>query len=154
MVSLSFRFPIVSAPGFGTTCLNRHDASITNIVISGEQGVNYTSSGSTILANTSKGYTALVYLDINSTVFQNPQPDLTNGSVFAHLDIVNSSGYVLYKGNLCIYNIPLSPMVLVLDQYFFPNAGNGLLMPINVGQQTVTFATGTHKTQYDVSWIA
>jgi hypothetical protein len=146
MVGLAF-VPVgekrASAQGFGATCLNRHDASIRYVLIYGshDQGalasVNYTGSGDVLDVQSYYGYTVDVYLSISPWIMLNPQPDTTNGTVFVH---TNDYGFVT---NYCIPNIGLTQTALVVEAH----------IANLTGLQTVTWSTGTHSGQYNVSWI-
>src|SRR5437868_1254254 len=74
------------APGFGATCLNRHDAKIFSVLVH-STATNYTGSGQEEVAAWLWGYTVTIFVKVNTSIMMNAQPDTTNGSVFLANDI-------------------------------------------------------------------
>jgi hypothetical protein len=140
IVGLALRVPNVSAPGFGATCLNRHDARITSVLVKAP-GVNYTGSGDEIVAGWLWGYDYTIFLKVNPTIMMNAEPDTTNGSIFISTDV---NGVWAPR---CLYNVASDVGVL----YIQGHPAN--LTGFENSHQLVTWKTGTSSGQYNVSWI-
>src|SRR6266550_3706394 len=138
-----FHFQSVAAPGFGSTCMNRHDATFQSVLIHAP-AINYTGSGDEIVAAWPWGYDITIIFKINPAILMNPQPngDLTNGSIFFANDIMGTSWDVQ-----CIYNI--GPDLLATYLQFHPANLTGF----EDSHQLVTLSTGMHSGQYNVNWI-
>lgn len=140
VIGLSFRFNPVAAPGFGTTCLNRHNAQIYSVLIH-SMATNYTGHGDEQIAPWLWGYSISIFVKVNTSIMQNEQPDITNGSIFFANDIGGA------WNRHCYYNV--SPDITLVE--FQANPAN--VTNFENSHQLVTVSTGTSSGQYNVSWI-
>jgi hypothetical protein len=145
-------FPIPASIGFGSTCLNRHDASIRNVYVFNAV-VNYTGAGESLVVGSdpstvqgnqagTSGYIVDIWLNVDPAIMMNQQADTTNGSVFVRDDAFG----VVHKR--CVYNILPTQTYLIVEEHL-----TNVTAYHDGMTQLVTWSTGTHFGQYNVTWL-
>lgn len=140
IIGLSIHFAPASAPGFGATCINRHDASFKSVLVHGI-AVNYTGDGDSVVASSLWGYSVTIFFAIAPQLWQNPSGDLFNGSIF-FADTIFGVTHAA-----CYYNVPWVSGLYVM-QFKVSN-----LTGYTNGLQSVWLTTGTHSGQYNITWL-